>query len=129
MAQITAFGKYIENLNLAYNNFNNTQIPSEFDKLTRLSYLNLSNAGFVGQIPIEISHLARLVTLDLSSAPYLSVITPKLEISNLSLLIRNLSELIELYLDGVSVSAQGTEWCEAISSSLPKLKVLSVKLL
>ncbi|KAI5325949.1 hypothetical protein L3X38_035023 [Prunus dulcis] len=85
--------QYIESLNLAYNNFN-TQIPSKFDRLAGLSYLNLSNAGFVGQIPIEISHLARLLT--------------------------------ELYLDGVSISAQGTEWCVAISSSLPKLKVLSL---
>ncbi|XP_021820450.1 receptor-like protein 12 [Prunus avium] len=51
--------QYIENLNLAYNNFNNTQIPPKFDKLTNLSYLNLSNAGFVGQIPIEISQLTR----------------------------------------------------------------------
>ncbi|CAB4283240.1 unnamed protein product [Prunus armeniaca] len=49
--------QYIENLNLAYNNFKYTQIPSRFDKLTGLSYLNLSNAGFAGQIPIEISHL------------------------------------------------------------------------
>ncbi|CAL2268483.1 unnamed protein product [Prunus armeniaca] len=126
MAQITALGKYIENLNLAYNNFNNTQIPPEFDKLTSLSNLNLSNAGFAGQVPIEISNLTRLVTLDLSSAPYSSVITLKLEISNLSLLIRNHSELIELYLDGVSISAHGTEWCKAISSSLPKLRVLSL---
>ncbi|CAB4315241.1 unnamed protein product [Prunus armeniaca] len=99
--------QHIENLNLAYNNFNNTQIPSKFDSLTGLSYLNLSNAGFVGQIPIEISLLKRL-------NPHLNV------------LIRNLSKLTELYLDGVSISAQGTEWCEAISSSLPKLKVLSL---
>ncbi|CAB4315237.1 unnamed protein product [Prunus armeniaca] len=49
--------QYIENLNLAYNNFNNTQIPPEFDKLTSLSNLNLSNAGFAGQVPIEISNL------------------------------------------------------------------------
>ncbi|CAL8165732.1 unnamed protein product [Prunus armeniaca] len=126
MAQITALGKYIENLNLAYNNFNNVRLPSKFGKMTGLSNLNLSNAGFAGQVPFEISNLTRLVTLDLSSAPYSSGITLKLEISNLGLLIRNLSKLTELYLDGVSISAQGTEWCEAISSSLPKLKVLSL---
>ncbi|ONI03890.1 hypothetical protein PRUPE_6G288800, partial [Prunus persica] len=45
---------------------------------------------------------------------------------NLSLLIRNLLELTELHLDGVSISAQGTDWCQAISSSLPKLRVLSL---
>ncbi|BBH06298.1 receptor like protein 27 [Prunus dulcis] len=69
---------YIENLNLAYNNFNNTQIPSKFDKLTNLSYLNLSNAGFVGQIPIEIAHL----TSSLLKLHSLSVI--RIENSNLS---------------------------------------------
>ncbi|XP_020421476.1 leucine-rich repeat receptor protein kinase MSP1 [Prunus persica] len=115
--------QYIENLNLAYNNFN-TQIPSKFDRLTGLSYLNLSNAGFVGQIPIEISHLARLVTLDLSTFYFPGPL--KLENPNLNVLLGNLSELIELHLDGVSISDQGTEWCEVISSSLPKLKVLSL---
>ncbi|XP_059428707.1 receptor like protein 22-like [Corylus avellana] len=56
---------YLQSLNLAFNNFNGSQIPSEFDKLANLNYLNLSNAGFDGQIPMAISHLTRLVTLDL----------------------------------------------------------------
>ncbi|PQQ00593.1 receptor-like protein 12 isoform X1 [Prunus yedoensis var. nudiflora] len=119
--------QYIENLNLAYNNFNNIQIPSKFDKLTNLSYLNLSNAGFVGQIPIEISHLTRLVTLDLSTFFYYSG-TPSLQLENpnLNVLLGNLSELVELHLDGVNISAHGAQWCQAISSSLPKLRVLSL---
>ncbi|XP_008361365.1 receptor-like protein 7 [Malus domestica] len=114
--------KSIENLNLAYNNFNYTQIPSEFKQLTGLTNLNLSNAGFAEQVPIEISHLTRLVTLDLSTL----VIQLNLEKPNLKVLIRNFSELVKLYLDGVNISAQGTEWCQAISSSLPKLRVLSL---
>ncbi|XP_021820459.1 receptor-like protein 12 [Prunus avium] len=119
--------RYIENLNLAYNNFNNTQIPSKFDKLTNLSYLNLSNAGFVGQIPIEIAHLTRLVTLDLSTSFYFPG-TPSLQLENpnLNVLLGNLSELVELHLDGVNISAHGAQWCQAISSSLPKLRVLSL---
>ncbi|KAM2243140.1 hypothetical protein ACFX1X_010036 [Malus domestica] len=59
--------KSIENLNLAHNFFNYTQIPSEFKQLTGLRNLNLSTAEFAGQVPIEISHLTRLVTLDLST--------------------------------------------------------------
>ncbi|CAL9002859.1 unnamed protein product [Prunus brigantina] len=117
--------QYIENLNLAYNNFNNTQIPSKFDKLTNLSYLNLSNAGFVGQIPIEISLLTRLV-----KSPHLWVIISNiynsLKIPNLRMVFHNLTELTELYLDDVDISAQGAQWCEAISSSLPNLRVLSM---
>ncbi|ONI03781.1 hypothetical protein PRUPE_6G281500 [Prunus persica] len=126
MAQITALGKYIENLNLAYNNFNNTQIPSKFDKLNNLGYLNLSNAGFVGQIPIEIAHLTRLVTLDLSTLYFPGTPSLQLENPNLNVLLRNLSELVELHLDGVNISAHGTEWCQAISSSLLNLRVLSL---
>ncbi|CAN6576106.1 unnamed protein product [Malus baccata var. baccata] len=118
--------KSIDNVNLAFNFFNYTQIPSEFKQLTGLRYLNLSTAEFAGQVPIEISHLTRLVTLDLSTLDT-SFYTPlNLEMPNLKVLIRNFSELVELYLDGVNISAQGTEWCQAISSSLPKLRVLSL---
>ncbi|CAN6715535.1 unnamed protein product [Malus baccata var. baccata] len=118
--------KSIDNVNLAFNFFNYTQIPSEFKQLTGLRYLNLSTAEFAGQVPIEISHLTRLVTLDLSTLDT-SFYTPlNLEMPNLKVLIRNFSELVELYLDGVNISAQGTEWCQAISYSLPKLRVLSL---
>ncbi|XP_050114176.1 receptor-like protein 6 isoform X4 [Malus sylvestris] len=118
--------KSIDNLNLAYNNFNYTQIPSEFKQLTRLINLNLSNAGFAGQVPIEISHLTRLVTLDLSTFYFPGTPSLNLEHPKLNVLLANFSELVELYLDGVNISAQGTNWCQAISSSLPKLRVLSL---
>jgi len=116
---------YLQNLSLAYNNFDNSEIPSEFDKLSNLIYLNLSNVGFAGQIPIAISRLTRLVTLDLSTSyPFPPAL--KLENPNLNMLVQNLSELMELYLDLVNISAQGYEWCEALSSSLPNLRVLSM---
>ncbi|XP_050142662.1 receptor-like protein 7 isoform X1 [Malus sylvestris] len=118
--------KSIENLNLAYNFFNHTQIPSEFKQLAGLSNLNLSNAGFAGQVPIEISHLKRLVTLDLSTFYFPGTPSLNLENPKLDVLLRNFSELVELHLDGVNISAQGTEWCQAISSSLPNLRVLSL---
>jgi Leucine-rich repeat (LRR) protein len=121
--------QHLQNLSLAFNNFKSTQIPSQFDKLTDLSYLNLANAGFAGQIPIAISRLTRLVTLDLSiSIPDFFEIAPflTLENPNLNMLVKNLSELIELNLDGVVISAQGKEWCHALSSSLPNLRVLSL---
>nr|XP_023919917.1 receptor-like protein 12 isoform X2 [Quercus suber] len=118
--------QYLESLNLAYNKLNSSQIPSRFDELTNLSYLNLSNAGFAGQIPIAISNLTRLVTLDLSTLSFLSVSMLKLEDPNLAKLVHNLSEIKELYLDGVNISASGNEWCQALSSSLPNLSVLSM---
>ncbi|KAK4407624.1 Receptor-like protein 34 [Sesamum angolense] len=44
------------------------------------------------------------------------------------MLLQNLTRLRELYLDGVNISAQGSEWCQAISSSLPELRILSLQL-
>jgi hypothetical protein len=114
--------QHLQDLNLAFNDFNHSQIPSEFDKLANLSYLNLSYTGFAGQIPIAISRLTRLVVLDLSSSRYLL----KLENPNLKVLVQNFSELMELYLDGVLISAQGNEWGQALSSSLPNLRELGL---
>ncbi|KAB1216418.1 Receptor-like protein 12 [Morella rubra] len=118
--------QYLQNLSLAYNYFYYSEIPSEFDKLKNLSLLEPINAGFAGQIPIAISRLTRLVILDLSALQFLGTPLLKLENPDLEMLVQNLPELIELYLDGVNISAQGNEWCLPISSSLPKLRVLSL---
>ncbi|KAK7845328.1 receptor-like protein 33 [Quercus suber] len=118
--------QYLENLNLAYNKLSSSLIPSQFGNLTNLIYLNLSNAGFEGQIPIEISNLSRLVTLDLSTYSYLSDSMLKIEKPNLAMLVQNFGELKELNLDGVNISAPGNEWCQALSSSVPNQRVLSM---
>ncbi|XP_019186473.1 PREDICTED: probable leucine-rich repeat receptor-like protein kinase At1g68400, partial [Ipomoea nil] len=118
--------QYLEKLNLAFNSFNSTPIPVQIYKLTNLTYLNLSNAGFGGQIPIGISGLTRLVTLDLST---LFPIGPplKLENPNLNKFFDNSIQVRQLYLDGVDLSAQRSDWCQALSSSLPNLTVLSLR--
>ncbi|XP_035545131.1 receptor-like protein 7 [Juglans regia] len=91
---------HLQKLNLAYNEFDSSQIPSQFTKLSNLTYLNLSTAGFAGQIPLEISHLKRLATLDLSIHSYRSTYLLMPEKPNLSTLVQNLSGLRELHLDG-----------------------------
>nr|AAP20228.1 resistance protein SlVe1 precursor [Solanum lycopersicoides]AAP20229.1 resistance protein SlVe1 precursor [Solanum lycopersicoides] len=117
--------QYLESLNLAYNKFN-VGIPVGIGNLTNLKYLNLSNAGFVGQIPMMLSRLTRLVTLDLSTL-FPDFDQPlKLENPNLRHFIENSTELRELYLDGVDLSAQRTDWCQSLSSYLPNLTVLSL---
>ncbi|XP_062173084.1 receptor-like protein 6 [Alnus glutinosa] len=120
--------QYLQSLSLAYNDFNFSHIPSKFDKLANLSYLNLSYTSFAGQIPIAISRLTRLVTLDLSGNyhTYETGYSLTLENPNLNMLVQNLSELMELHLDDVVISTQGKEWCHVLSSSLPNLRVLSL---
>ncbi|XP_039173141.1 receptor-like protein 6 [Eucalyptus grandis] len=112
--------EFLRSLNLAFNNFNSLAIPSGLANLSRLAHLNLSNAGFTGHIPVELSRLTKLRTLDLSWTWL------KLEKPNLRSLIRDLGELRELYLDGVNVFAEGSDWCDTLSSSVPKLEVLSM---
>ncbi|KAI3902793.1 hypothetical protein MKW92_052157 [Papaver armeniacum] len=117
---------YLESLNLAFNSFPLATIPSEFGRLANLTYLNLSNSGFRGQIPIELSQMTRLVTLDLSNFQPSINTSFILKNPDLGTLARNLKELRVLLLDGVNISAHGGEWCKAVSSSLPKLQVLSL---
>ncbi|XP_061368230.1 receptor-like protein 7 [Gastrolobium bilobum] len=116
--------QYLESLNLAFNELSSV-IPPELHKLKNVRYLNLSMAGFEGQVPNEISHLKRLVTLDLSSSLLTSHHRLKLEKPNIEVLVQNLTDIRELYLDGVALSAKGEEWCHALSS-LKELRVLSM---
>ncbi|XP_018727962.2 receptor-like protein 7 [Eucalyptus grandis] len=113
--------EFLRSLNLAFNNFNYMAILLSLANLSLLENLNLSNAWFTRQIPAELSRLRKLRTLDLT---YLYSL--KLEKSSLRSLIGDLGELRELYLDMVNVSAEGSEWCDALSSSVPKLEVLSM---
>nr|DAD29137.1 TPA_asm: hypothetical protein HUJ06_030605 [Nelumbo nucifera] len=117
--------RYLQNLNLAINAFNSSPIPSGFDRLLHLTTLNLSNSGFGGQIPIEFSRLTRLVSLDLSTL-FVGELPLKLEQPGLKELIQNLSELRTLSLDGVNISAPGSYWAQALSSSVPNLQVLGL---
>ncbi|XP_028769686.1 receptor-like protein 32 [Neltuma alba] len=116
--------QYLQNLSLASNNFSSV-IPSEFYKLKNLTHLNVSYAGFMGPIPNGISQLTRLVTLDMSSLSYLTGQELKLVGPNLRMLVQNLTSIRQLYLDGVTISAQGREWGTALSS-LRSLQVLSM---
>ncbi|CAH1445955.1 unnamed protein product [Lactuca virosa] len=118
--------KNIETLNLAENDFNFTHIPSGFGSLTSLRSLNLSNSWFSGQIPVQLSQLTKLQVLDLSSPFSLGILSLKLENPNLGMLIKNLTRLRVLYLDGVDISAQKSDWCQALSSSLLDLEALSL---
>ncbi|KAL4596715.1 hypothetical protein ACB092_12G183100 [Castanea dentata] len=57
---------HLQLLDLSYNNFNFSQIPSSIGNLSKLQYLRLFDSFFAGQIPSEISQLSKLSSLDLS---------------------------------------------------------------
>ncbi|XP_058110319.1 receptor-like protein 33 [Magnolia sinica] len=133
-------------LNLSYNYFNSS-IPLNLDSLSNLIHLNLSNSGFTGQIPREIAHIRNLVSLDISTFFLRNPLTSlKLEDPSIETLLRNLSGLTKLHLDGVRISSPLPEFlsdftnltCLRLSScrlqgefpakifQLPKLEVLDV---
>ncbi|KAH6781810.1 hypothetical protein C2S51_007103 [Perilla frutescens var. frutescens] len=62
--------KYLNYLDLSFNNFGGIVIPNFLGSLHRLRYLNLSNSNFGGMIPQTISNLSHLLYLDLNSYTY-----------------------------------------------------------
>ncbi|KAF8041840.1 hypothetical protein BT93_A0438 [Corymbia citriodora subsp. variegata] len=100
--------EFLQSLNLAFNDFNYTMIPSGLANLSYLAHLNLSNAGFSKHIPAELSRLTKLSTLDLSRLYFTDEPVLNFEKRNLRSLIGDMGELRELYLDGVIVFPVGT---------------------
>ncbi|KAF8041841.1 hypothetical protein BT93_A0439 [Corymbia citriodora subsp. variegata] len=117
--------EFLQSLNLAFKDSNSMAIPSGLANLSRLAHL-LILCRISGQIFVQLSRLTKLRALDLSYLYYSGWSLLKLEKPNLRSLIGDLGELRELYLDGVNVSTEGCEWCNALSSSVPKLEVLSM---
>ena len=91
---------HLQRLNLAYNHFNYSQIPSTISSLSKLTYLNLSNSSFSSQIPLEFSQLSQMSSLDLSFNHDLEFKKP-----SLGRLVENLTHLEELDLSGVSINS------------------------
>ncbi|KAK4389514.1 Receptor-like protein 18 [Sesamum angolense] len=81
---------------------------------------------FRSSVPAELSEMRSLVSLDLSSS-FEEILPLRLEKPNLKVIVQNLTGLRELYLNGVNISAQTSDWCQALSSSLPDLRSLSLR--
>ncbi|KAL7218692.1 hypothetical protein ACSBR2_011875 [Camellia fascicularis] len=97
---------HLQRLNLAYNDFNYSCIPSEIGHLLGLTSLNFSSSVFSGQIPSEISKLSKLVSIDLSFNVDSSNSGLKLEKPGLRSLLQNLTNLKVLHLNEVSISSK-----------------------
>ncbi|XP_060669237.1 receptor-like protein 35 isoform X3 [Ziziphus jujuba] len=118
----------LKSLDLSSNEDLQSEMPSRIGNLTNLNYLNLSNSFWFHQIPKTISLLNKLLILDLSySDEYYCLDQQYDKGSNLSMhMFTNLTRLEELYVGCVNLSASGNEWGQALSSSLPNLRVLSL---
>ncbi|PHU18599.1 hypothetical protein BC332_14294 [Capsicum chinense] len=94
---------HIQHLDLSFNNFVFSKLPVEISNLTKLTYLNLSNAMFQDSIDMQFSNLTSLRSLDLSP--------------NLRWLegLRNLRYLVMTGVD-LSKASESFHWAEPVSS-------------
>ncbi|KAK1369059.1 leucine-rich repeat receptor-like protein kinase PEPR2 [Heracleum sosnowskyi] len=131
--------KQIYYLDLSFNNFESSTLPSGLSNLTRLTYLNLSNAMFDDSITTQLANLTSLIQLDLSCSTGITdssnnsvsltsstrttygsfnsyIPNGNLYSSNLNWLL-GLPNLKVLRLTGVDLSeaSQSTSWAEPIS--------------
>ncbi|KAF3454500.1 hypothetical protein FNV43_RR04948 [Rhamnella rubrinervis] len=107
----------LRRINMAYNNFSFSLIPSEFGRLPRLTHLNLSFSMFSGRIPSEISFLTNLVSLSLSSFKiYDGTSLLHLRKVDFANLIQNVTNLSALHLGQVDISSSLPESLANLSS-------------
>ncbi|KAI3843967.1 hypothetical protein MKW92_001068 [Papaver armeniacum] len=57
---------HLQYLDLAFNNFQESQIPLQFSNLTKLTHLDLSHSNFTGSTLTQFTNLSSLKLLDLS---------------------------------------------------------------
>ncbi|KAM3696221.1 hypothetical protein ACJW31_06G021900 [Castanea mollissima] len=107
---------HLQRLNLAFNDFNYSQISSGFGRFAKLRYLNLSWSKFGGEVPPELSHLSQLSSLDLSRNYWATF-----ETSVVKRLVQNMTKLRELHLDRVYMSSVSLTSFRNLSSSLASL--------
>ncbi|GKV41911.1 hypothetical protein SLEP1_g49381 [Rubroshorea leprosula] len=113
--------KNLDSLNLAFNDFRLSKIPSEISQFTRLKHLDISYSQFSGQVPAEIAHLPKLVSLNLSNDFYDDSLELILETTTFRNLVHNLSEVRELVLSGVNMISVNPRFFMNLSSSLTTL--------
>lgn len=97
---------HLQYLNMAFNDFNNSNIPVGLANLSMLKHLNLSQSSFSGQIPSQISELSNLVSLDLSfniDSSYQRLL--KLKSPNFSSVLPNLTRIEKLHLSCIDMSS------------------------
>ncbi|XP_062120030.1 receptor-like protein EIX2 [Humulus lupulus] len=119
---------YLTHLDLSYNDFGGTQIPSFMGSLMSLKYLNLTRTGFEGNIPYQLGNLSSLSHLILYSDYVIGYYRDKLYADNLHWL-SYLSSLEYLEMR-VNLSATSDHWLLSINKipSLMELHLSSCEL-
>ncbi|GLT65079.1 hypothetical protein SLA2020_375310 [Shorea laevis] len=117
--------KYLNYLDLSWNNFEQTPIPNFIGSLTKLEHLDLSDASFSGLVPPHLGNLSNLRYLDLSSQGS----DQDALVSDLNWIL-GLSSLELLSLGMANLSFASTNWLQAINMlpSLMKLHLSSCRL-
>ncbi|KOM46442.1 hypothetical protein LR48_Vigan07g014600 [Vigna angularis] len=110
---------HMQSLNLAFNDFSKSQIPSTIGEFGSLTHLNLSCSNFEGEIPPEISHLSKLQSLDLSIDDAFQL---RWEEGTWKRMLQNATDLRVLYLKGTDLSSTSMRSLN-LSSSLITLSL------
>ncbi|KAI5332355.1 hypothetical protein L3X38_022484 [Prunus dulcis] len=112
--------KYLNYMDLSYNDFDGIHIPKFFGELKSLRYLNISSTSFSGEIPHSLGNLSELNYLDIELS--FSNYVPSLEMHSKNLnWLSHLSSLKYLNLNGVNLSSTGvTNWLHHVNM-LPSL--------
>ncbi|KAL3635785.1 hypothetical protein CASFOL_020332 [Castilleja foliolosa] len=105
--------KHLNHLDLSFNDFQGSPIPTSFGSMKQLQYLNLSNANFVGIVPHQLGSLSSLRTLDLGGGSYGNLIVDDFKWA---------VNLISLeYLDLSYVNLSGTQDLAKVLSMFPSM--------
>ena len=117
---------HMQSLNLAFNDFSNSHIPSPIGQFVNLTHLNLSSSNFQGEIPPQISHLSKLQSLDLSLPQY-NEIQLKWKEDTWKRMLQNATELRVLVLNSTDLSSTSMRSLN-LSSSLITLSLVGTGL-
>ncbi|GLU07119.1 hypothetical protein SLE2022_240900 [Rubroshorea leprosula] len=105
---------HISYLDLSFNNFTFSKIPTGLANLTALTYLNLSNAMFSGSLTTQFSNLTSLRVLDLScSFPVIDYSTISHHVSS-SVTFRAGSFYTHIYMG--SLSSSNLNWLQKFNN-------------
>ncbi|KAF3580760.1 hypothetical protein DY000_02035071 [Brassica cretica] len=118
----------LRHLNLSFNNFASSPLPSSFGQLHNLEVLLLSSNGFLGQVPSSLRNLTKLTQLQLSHNKLTGDLTSLLQ-NRTSLVALDVSSNELPSLSFLDLSENHLSGSLQIPFSLPNLRVLKLSYL